>query len=107
MDRTLLTAREVADLLRLNVDTIYKLVQREGLPAVKIGGQWRFWAAEVRGWVRGQRGDNTHALSRKSRKEDTQGRGSAPSDAARTPWHGRGVPYAANARQGVATSGNM
>ena len=107
MDHTLLTAREVADLLRLNVDTIYKLVQREGLPAVKIGGQWRFWAAEVRGWVRGQRGDNTQALSRKSRKEDTQGRGSAPSDAARTPWHGRGVPYAANARQGVAPSGNM
>ncbi len=107
MDHTLLTAREVADLLRLNVDTIYKLVQREGLPAVKIGGQWRFWAAEVRGWVRGQRGGNTQALSRKSQEEDTQGRGSAPSDAARTPCHGRGVPYAANARQGVATSGNM
>ncbi len=71
MDHTLLTTQEVADLLRLNVETIYRLVQREGLPAAKIGGQWRFWAAEVRGWVRGKRGDNTQAISRKSQGEDT------------------------------------
>ncbi len=77
MDDTLLTAQEVADLLRLNVDTIYRLVQREGLPAAKIGGQWRFGVAEVRGWVRGKRGGNTQVLSRKSQEEDTSGRGAA------------------------------
>ncbi len=77
MDHTLLTAREVADLLRLNVETIYRLVQRDGLPAAKIGGQWRFGAVEVRGWVRGKRGENAHAISKQAQEEDTPGRGAA------------------------------
>ena len=77
MDDTLLTAQEVADLLRLNVDTIYRLVQREGLPAAKIGGQWRFGGVEVLEWVQGKRGENTHAISRKAQEEDTQGCGAA------------------------------
>ncbi len=77
MDDTLLTAQEIADLLRLNVDTIYRLVQREGLPAAKIGGQWRFEAVEVLGWVQGKREENTHAISRQAQEEDTPGRGAA------------------------------
>ena len=33
-----LTAVEVAELLKLNTDTVYALIAKEGFPATKIGG---------------------------------------------------------------------
>lgn len=37
----LLTAKEVADHLRLNVRTVLKLIERGELRAVKVAGRWR------------------------------------------------------------------
>jgi excisionase family DNA binding protein len=51
MFEPLLTASEVAQLLKLNVETVYALIAIKGLPAVKIGGQWRFESARVQAWV--------------------------------------------------------
>ncbi len=51
MAETLLTASEVADHLKLNVETVYALIRDEGLPAAKIGGQWRLRAEDVARWV--------------------------------------------------------
>ena len=48
----ILTASEVASLLKLNVETIYTLIASQGLPAAKIGGQWRFIRSEVHEWLR-------------------------------------------------------
>ena len=50
MSESLLTAAEVAELLKLNVETVYALIQKDGLPAAKVGGQWRFSEANVRAW---------------------------------------------------------
>ena len=49
-----LTAREVAELLRLNVETIYILVAKDQLPAVRVGGRWRFDEQELREWLKSQ-----------------------------------------------------
>lgn len=37
-----LTAREVADLLKMPVSTIYELARRGELPARQLGRTWRF-----------------------------------------------------------------
>ncbi len=47
----LLTASEVAQHLRLNVETVYRLIQKGGLAAVKIGQQWRLRETDVARWV--------------------------------------------------------
>jgi len=33
--------KEMADYLKMNEQTIYRLVQQRKIPAVKIGGQWK------------------------------------------------------------------
>jgi len=42
MDSEFLTAREVAEYLRLPQSTVYKLVQGKKLPGFKMGKHWRF-----------------------------------------------------------------
>jgi PTS system nitrogen regulatory IIA component len=51
MPEPLLTAAEVAAWLKLNVETVYDLIARHQLPAVRIGGQWRFQEDQVREWL--------------------------------------------------------
>ncbi len=38
----IITAQELANLLKLNEETIYKLTRRGQLPGFKIGDSWRF-----------------------------------------------------------------
>jgi len=45
----LLTSREVADLLRVHPKQVYRLLRR-GLPARRVGAEWRFDRAEVMAW---------------------------------------------------------
>ena len=50
-----LTAREFAELLKLNVETVYLLIAKEQLPAVRVGGRWRFDESELRHWLKTRR----------------------------------------------------
>ena len=45
----LLTSREVADLLRVHPKQVYRLIRR-GLPARRVGTEWRFDRTEVMAW---------------------------------------------------------
>ena len=51
MPEPLLSAADIAVWLKLNVETVYDLIAQHQLPAMKIGGQWRFQEAEVRNWL--------------------------------------------------------
>lgn len=42
MAKEIMTVAEVADYLRLNEATVYRLAQQGKLPGVKLGRQWRF-----------------------------------------------------------------
>ncbi len=42
MAQEIMTVTEVADYLRLNEATVYRLAQQGKLPGVKLGRQWRF-----------------------------------------------------------------
>jgi len=47
----LMTIQEVAEYLKLNVHTVYKLVQHGEIPAIRLGGSWRFRKQEIYVWL--------------------------------------------------------
>lgn len=49
-DFPLLTTRQVAGVLQVHPKHVYRLLKR-GLPAHRVGGEWRFVEGEVRRWV--------------------------------------------------------
>ena len=50
-DTDIMTVREVAEYLKVNERTIYRLVANGGIPAFKVGGSWRFRKAEINRWT--------------------------------------------------------
>jgi excisionase family DNA binding protein len=49
--REVLTAESVAEMLEVHVRTVAKLVVRDGLPAHRLGREYRFNRAEVLAWL--------------------------------------------------------
>jgi excisionase family DNA binding protein len=47
----LMTLREVADYFRVTPKTVYRLVRRRAIPAVRVGRQWRFERSAIDGWL--------------------------------------------------------
>jgi PAS domain S-box-containing protein/excisionase family DNA binding protein len=58
-----LTASEAADFLKIKIDTIYSLVEKDELPGAKVGGQWRFIDDKIIDWFKAR-----SATSPKKRK---------------------------------------
>jgi len=52
----ILTIREVAEYLKLNEKTTYRLVAERKIPGFKVGGAWRFRKAEIDRWIKQQEG---------------------------------------------------
>ena len=50
-----LTTEEVLNYLKVNSRTIYRLIHRGELPAVRVGRQWRFRQADLDAWLDRQR----------------------------------------------------
>ncbi len=48
-----LTTKEVAEYLRVDMYTIYRLVTQKKLPAFKIGSQWRYKRSLLERWIKG------------------------------------------------------
>lgn len=51
MPENILTIREVADLLKINEKTVYKLAADAKIPGFKVGGSWRFDRATISKWI--------------------------------------------------------
>jgi PTS system nitrogen regulatory IIA component len=47
----LLTPKQLAEYLQLSQRTIYRLLDRDQIPAFKVGGQWRFRKSAVDYWL--------------------------------------------------------
>ena len=54
MSETRLTAAEVAEQLRVSKMTVYRLVQRGELPAVRVGRNYRIRERELRAYLDAQ-----------------------------------------------------
>jgi excisionase family DNA binding protein len=52
---TLLTAAEVAQLLRIHLGTVYRLVKNNQLPGIRVGSDWRFSQEAIEKWMKAQR----------------------------------------------------
>ena len=48
----ILTIREVAELLKINEKTAYRLAADGKIPGFKVGGSWRFDRQEIANWIR-------------------------------------------------------
>lgn len=51
----LLTIEELARYLKISKHTLYKMVEKGKLPALKIANQWRFKKGDINKWVEKQR----------------------------------------------------
>jgi excisionase family DNA binding protein len=54
MDQALLTAAEVAGQLRVSTMTVYRLIRRGDLPAVRVGRNYRVRAADLERYLETQ-----------------------------------------------------
>jgi excisionase family DNA binding protein len=52
MSEDILTIRDVANLLKINEKTLYKLAAAGKIPGVKVGGSWRFDRPTVSTWLK-------------------------------------------------------
>ena len=50
-DEQLLTTRELMEFLNLSRTKVWELVTKKGLPAFKIGGDYRYRRGEVLAWL--------------------------------------------------------
>ncbi len=55
----LLTVKEVAALLRVSTQTLYKMLENAEIPAVRVGSQWRFDKDRVKEWISNQASQTT------------------------------------------------
>ena len=51
MQEILLTTEQVADYLRIDKFTLYRLVSLKKIPAFKVGNQWRFKKTMIDDWL--------------------------------------------------------
>lgn len=57
MGDQILTVKEVADYLKVNERTVYRMASANKIPAFKIGGSWRFKLLEIEEWIKVQHND--------------------------------------------------
>ena len=49
--RAMLRPAEVADLLDLHVNTVYRLFRNQIVPAFKLGGSWKIYKKDLIGFI--------------------------------------------------------
>jgi len=52
VSENILTIRDVANLLKINEKTVYKLAAAAKIPGIKVGGSWRFDRTTISTWIR-------------------------------------------------------
>lgn len=55
VEQRLLRTREVAERLTVSERQVRDMAQREEIPAIKIGGEWRFEPGAIEHWLATQR----------------------------------------------------
>lgn len=53
-DSSLMTVKEMAAMLRVSPQTLYKMLEQGEIPAVKVGSQWRFDREKIKDWIEGR-----------------------------------------------------
>jgi excisionase family DNA binding protein len=74
---TIMTVEEVARYLRVHTMTVYRLIQRGELPAVRVGRSWRFRKDQIDLWWHAREVNSGHNGDRPPRSAPSRrsGRG--------------------------------
>jgi excisionase family DNA binding protein len=56
-EAVLMNVKEVAELLQVNVTTVYAWAQDGRMPAIKLGRNWRFRRSDLEAWLTRNRRD--------------------------------------------------
>ncbi len=51
MQENLLTTEQIAEYLKVDKFTVYRLVAKKKIPAFRVGNQWRFKRALIEAWL--------------------------------------------------------
>lgn len=68
MNSEVLTVKEIAEYLKMNPITIYRLANAGRIPAFKVGGDWRFKRNSIEKWIEDNEngnGKNHHSVNAK------------------------------------------
>ncbi len=68
----LLTTRELMGILHLDRTTIYRMLNDGRLPAVRVGGQWRFERSAIDAWLQGQEPSKAQTLEPADKTAEAQ-----------------------------------
>jgi excisionase family DNA binding protein len=49
-----LTLKEAARMLQISKRTVFRMVHRKIVPAIKVGGQWRIRESQFKKWIEGK-----------------------------------------------------
>jgi len=60
-DNAIMNIGEVADYLKVNERTIYRLAGAKQITAFKVGGSWRFSKTNIDGWIKEQSSTDSSA----------------------------------------------
>jgi excisionase family DNA binding protein len=71
-EKEIMSLREVAEFLRCNRSTIYRLLKRREIPGFKVGGDWRFSRSEIVAWINRRTSESlaTQGRSKKSSERE-------------------------------------
>ncbi|MES9903988.1 MAG: helix-turn-helix domain-containing protein [Sedimenticola sp.] len=58
MSNQVLTVKEVAEYLKVNDRTVYRMAASGKIPAFKVGASWRFKLQELEAWIASQHNQN-------------------------------------------------
>lgn len=65
MTDQILTVKEVADYLKVNQRTVYRMASSKKIPAFKVGGSWRIKLEELERWITEQHEGSADESKRK------------------------------------------
>lgn len=54
MSDQILTVKQVAEYLKVNERTVYRMATAKTIPAFKVGTSWRFKQLEIEQWIKEQ-----------------------------------------------------
>jgi excisionase family DNA binding protein len=54
-DDPLMSVRDLAEYLNVNISTVYQWSQRGQIPAMKVGNLWRYRRSDIEEWLNGRR----------------------------------------------------
>ncbi len=70
---SLLTAKELQEVLQVDRSTIYRMAESGRLPAVKVGRQWRFPSEQIDDWLGKSNGTSSRVSNAKTPSPDGNG----------------------------------